>query len=138
MEYGSHGQFHPQLVMWFAIVLIVAITGLRRFLTERERQRTLRAVLERGQSLDPELLQKLVARQERPRTREGLLIGGITTAGTGIGLAIFGWVLGNRHGNPDALSPLLGVGGSVAGAGPGPAAPPPERGRAHLHRPGLC
>ena len=107
------GSLNHQLVLWVAIVLIVAITGLRRFLTERERQRTLRAVLERGQSLDPQLLQKLVARQERPRTREGLLVGGITTMGAGIGLAVFGLVLGSRHGDPEALSPLLGVGAMV-------------------------
>jgi len=108
------------LIMWVAIVAIVAVSASRRYLVERERQRTLRAALERGQPIDPAVLQNLAAKSERIRSPERLQGGGVIVIAAGIGLAILGYFI--SHGSPgdqDAQMPLLGVGAMVACIGVG-------------------
>ena len=112
---------HPQgLVFWSAIVLIILIVALRKYFTERERQRTLRVAIERGQPIDPDLLQKIVARPGPDRSPEGLQAGGFIVIGLGVGLAVMGYFI--SLGDPtdhDARMPLLGVGMMMACLGGG-------------------
>jgi MFS family permease len=108
------------IIFWVAIVFIVMIAALRRYLTERERQQTIRAALERGQQIDPALLQNIVARPKPANSFEGLQTGGIIMIALGIGLAVMGYCI--SLGDPsdhNARMPMLGVGLMVACMGTG-------------------
>ena len=121
MDQGSH--FHHGLqgyYFWIAIVLIVVVSAARKYFIERERQRTLRAALERGQQIDPALLQNIVSRPVTTNSSEGLQSGGIIMIALGIGLAVMGYCI--SLGDPsdqDARMPMLGVGLLVACMGIG-------------------
>lgn len=106
------------LIFWGALVLIVLIGAVRRHLSERERQQTLRIALERGANLDPDMLQRLLAPAERRRSPQALMVAGAVTIGFGVGLALLGAFL--SQGAPDqqdALMPLLGSGCLFAAVG---------------------
>jgi MFS family permease len=99
------------LVFWAAIIVCILIVSLRKFFTERERQRTLRVALERGQPIDPELLQKIVARPERVKSPEGLQGGGIIVIGLGVGLAVMGYFISlGEPSEHNSRMGMLGVG----------------------------
>jgi hypothetical protein len=48
--------FGPNTVMWIAICVIVVAAYVFRFLERGQRDRTLRALAEKGQPIPPELL----------------------------------------------------------------------------------
>jgi hypothetical protein len=105
-----HGGFQGYY-FWIAIVVIVIVSATRRVLVERERQRTLRAALERGQQIDPALLQNIVARPLPTNSSAGLQSGGIVMIAVGIGLALMGYCISLADpSDHDALLPMLGVG----------------------------
>jgi len=108
MDHGSYGYYPSHtLIFWVAIMAIVAISALRRFLTDRERQRTLRAAIERGQQIDPVLLSKITTRPQSPGGyRRELQTGGIIMISIGIGLGLMGM---NLH-TGDGMNPTLGPG----------------------------
>lgn len=109
MEHG-HVDF-TAVTIFGSIVLIVLIGAVRRFLSERERQITLRIALERGTALDPGLLQQLLTPPQKPRSPHGLLVGGLITVAFSIGLLVLGLVLGTGpKADPEALQ---GLGGSA-------------------------
>ena len=116
MDHTGHVYYPAQtIIFWVAIMVIVAVSALRKFLTDRERQRTMRAAIERGQQVDPVLLSKIVARQPPCSYRGQLQIGGIITLATGIGLCLMGMFLRLDSG----LNPTLGPGILVAVIGIG-------------------
>ena len=81
------------VVFWVAIFGIVAVQAWGRRAAERERQQTLRSAIERGQQLDPAMLEQILASQTRPQPRGssyGLLIGGVVVLFAGAGLALLG------------------------------------------------
>ena len=75
---------------------------------------SLRAAIERGQSLEPAVVEKLLARDRGSNGEDwqnlgpGLTIGGIITAATGIGLCIAAFLVGMQF--PVAKLPMLGAG----------------------------
>ena len=100
------------IAFFVGIVLVVLIVSLKRYLSERERQQTLRIALERGAALDPALLQQLLSPPPKPRNPHALLVAGLITVAFSIGLLVLGLVLGfGPQADPEALQ---GLGGSSA------------------------
>jgi len=94
---------------FWAFIAAVAVAGIwREVVFRREAETTLRLALEKGQTLDPALVEKLL----RPRAKrgpEGLLVTGGVNIAAGIGLPILGFFL-RLSGNESAFYPLVGVG----------------------------
>jgi len=94
------------------LVMLVLMWLLWRYLAERERQKTLRAVLERGAALEPALLQQLLSPPRKPKSPHGLLVGGLVTVAFAIGLFVLGLCIGlGPQGDPEALKGLSGSAG---------------------------
>jgi hypothetical protein len=83
---------------WFSIIVWT------RYMREQERQKTLRAFAERGQTLDPETMKRLFPGSEIPADQRpdspqsvvrGLMIGGVVTAFVSVGLLIAAQVIGH-------------------------------------------
>ncbi|MEY4760326.1 MAG: hypothetical protein RLZZ200_182 [Pseudomonadota bacterium] len=100
------------IVLFLSPVLMVLIVAIKRHLSERERQRTLRIALERGAALDPALLQQLLTPPPKPRNPHGLMVGGLVTVAASIGLLGFGIAIGTGpQADPQALRALSGSAG---------------------------
>jgi hypothetical protein len=95
---------------------IVAVTMWRRLMVERERQQTIRLAIERGQTLDASLVEKLMAPPSN-RAPGNPFTWPIATLSTGLGLAVFGIIM--RQVDESAFWPLLGCGLMIAIIGAG-------------------
>ncbi len=96
-------------VAFWVFVAIAAIGSFwREFAIKREREKTIRALIEKEPQIDPATLRAMLRHQSR-LTPEGLLIGGAVTLAGGIGLALMGGFVSLGEA-PRALYPLLGVG----------------------------
>jgi hypothetical protein len=101
------------LIPFAGIAMIVAVVlgpiwlGGKYRSEERARMHeTLRIAFDKGQSLPPEIVHSLV--QEKPRpTPERDLRGGVIWLAVGLGVAIFGWVLGYE--DDDARYVVMGM-----------------------------
>lgn len=105
------------IVFWIAIVAITLINVWGKRTAERERQLTLRAAIERGQQLDPAMLEKLTALQTRSSSPFGLLIAGVVVLSTGVGLALLGLFVGAH--DADTYNGTIGAGLLVGMVGVG-------------------
>ena len=106
------------IVFWVAIAVIVIINVWGKRSAERERQLTLRTAIERGQQIDPAMIEKIMAGQQKPKQSQfGLLIGGVVVSFAGVGLVLMGLIFGAE--DPEALKGLLGSGVLVAMVGVG-------------------
>ena len=106
------------IVFWVAIAVIVFINVWGKRSAERERQLTLRTAIERGQQIDPAMIEKIMAGQQKPKQSQfGLLIGGVVVSFAGVGLVLMGLILGGS--DPDALTGLVGSGVLVGMVGVG-------------------
>jgi hypothetical protein len=79
----------------------------------------LRAAIERGQQLDPSVVERLMAREQRSSTPESIYfrIGGILTVASGIGIGVLSLIL--RQFAPEAFLKVLGAGALAACVGVG-------------------
>lgn len=115
---GVDGSSLVGVVFWVAIAVIVFITVWGKRAAERERQLTLRAAIERGQQIDPAMIEKIMAGQQKPKESQfGLLIAGVVVSFAGLGLMLMGWILGGEDG--EAIRGLVGSGVLVAMVGVG-------------------
>jgi hypothetical protein len=89
------------IVMFLSVALIFSLFFFFRFRTRKEIQQTLRAAIEQGQELTPDILDRL------GETRSGVadLRRGVISVAVAIGLLAFGFLLGEE----DALGPLLAI-----------------------------
>ena len=105
------------IVFWVAIAVIVFINVWGKRSAERERQLTLRTAIERGQQIDPAMIEKIMAGQQKPKQSQfGLLIGGVVVSFAGVGLVLMGLILGAEEGllGSGVLVAMVGVGLVVA------------------------
>ena len=106
------------IVFWVAIAAIVFINVWGKRSAERERQLTLRTAIERGQQIDPAMIEKIMAGQQKPKQSQfGLLIGGVVVSFAGVGLVLMGLILGAE--DPEQLKGLVGSGVLVGMVGVG-------------------
>src|SRR5215813_578333 len=100
-------------VAFWAFLAISAVAGIVGDYKKRRLElEPLRAAIERGQQLDPALVERLLARG-RPDKDAGLepvyfRIGGIVTVAAGIGVALLSFFISPLV--PAAFYPILGIG----------------------------
>jgi hypothetical protein len=99
----------------FVFLTISAVAGMiSAYKKRRLEMETLRAVVERGQPLDPALIERLLGKekyeyeQQSPPEPLGFRIGGIVTTATGIGIALLAYFLFVVA--PFAFYPVVGLG----------------------------
>jgi hypothetical protein len=111
-------------VAFWTFLTVSAVAGMRYDFRKRQlAMESLRAAIERGQSLEPGVVKQLLARHrepeiDRPQDLEPYLkIGGIITAAGGIGVLIAAFPIGLQF--PVAKLPMLGVGALAVCVGAG-------------------
>lgn len=90
--------------------MIAAIMIVPRYLKSQERQKlqeTLRASIEKGADLPPEVVQALTSDAKPPSTPYRDLRTGVVWLAVAIGFAAFGFAVSFEE--PDALYPMLGL-----------------------------
>jgi uncharacterized protein DUF6249 len=93
---------------WIFLIVVIAIIAAQRSTRATQREKTIRAAIEKGATLDPNLLATLQRSSNPQDARAGLMTGAIVTVFVGIGLAAMGYVL-SLDGNFGALRGLGGV-----------------------------
>jgi len=107
---GTEGTTAVAIAFW----VFVAVSSVAGIIGDyKKRQATLeplRMAIERGQQLDPALVEKLLARdsQDKRLKPEYLQVGGIITIGSGVGVSLLSVFLNKVL--PGALFPVMGVG----------------------------
>jgi hypothetical protein len=97
-----------------AFWLFVGVCAVAGIVVDYKRRRVgievVRAAIEKGQTLDPALIEKLTSSPHgnEPHDPTGLKLGGVITVASGIGLCPLSWFIGKVH--PAAIYPLLGLG----------------------------
>jgi hypothetical protein len=106
------------IVFWLVIFGISSFGIWSKIREEHERQLTIRAAIERGQPLDPALLEKIMGHKaDKAPVPEQLLIGGLITLSAGVGLGVMGTFISQLA--PPAFWPILGAGALVTCIGLG-------------------
>jgi hypothetical protein len=105
---------------FWVFLTVAAVAGMITEYKKRQMElEPLRAAIERGQQLDPAIIERLMAR-ERHQTEVkpvNLRIGGILAVAGGIGLGVFSWAISNI--SMKAFYPVLGAGVLAICAGVG-------------------
>jgi hypothetical protein len=95
---------------FWLFIAAIAIAGIwREVALRRETEITLRLAIEKGQQLDPAVIDKML-RQPRKLGVEGLLIAGGVTLATGLGLPVMGYFIGRSEGDWDGFYAMVGAG----------------------------
>ena len=97
---------------WIFVGVCVVAGVASTIFRHRETQKTIRQAIERGQTLDPETMERLLrADRPPPSNPHGFLVGGIVLLFLGFGLGLMGWFI--SFDSRDALYPMIGVGSLV-------------------------
>jgi hypothetical protein len=104
------------VVFWGGIWAIAIVAILLPVLREREMQKTLRHAIEKGQTLDPAIVETLLATSDKawPNSKSTLtvsqnfLIGGAIILALGLGAMMMGWFIAQLA--PKAFYPIFGGG----------------------------
>ncbi len=114
MEHIGVGAGLAALAFW-GFVAAVAVAGIYDGIRKREaHHETVRRLIESSQSIDQELMDKLLLLSDGGGKRHDrdFHLAGLWLLPVAPGMAIFGLVLGSQH--PEALAPLLGVAALLA------------------------
>jgi hypothetical protein len=93
--------FGPNTVMWIAISVIVVAAFVFRFLEQGSRDRTLRALAEKGQPIPPELLRY---DGRGSRSGGGSIRAGLILMAIGAGVAIMFWGMQGYNGSLEGMA----------------------------------
>jgi hypothetical protein len=113
------GPFLAGAVFW----IFVGAVAIAAIITDYKRRRggveVLRAAIEKGQQLDPALIEKLMSNEQRDERIEPLHVklGGIITLAAGVGICLLSFFISRIA--PIALYPILGAGVLVISVGVG-------------------
>jgi hypothetical protein len=116
---GNGGPFLVAIAFW-GFVGACAVTAI---ITDHKKRRMgvdlLRAAIDKGQPLDPAIVERIFARHERGEGIDPLplKLGGIITTSVGVGIAILAGFVSQVR--PAALYPMLGAGVLVICVGAG-------------------
>lgn len=111
-------------IAFWTFVTLVSVAGiLTAFETRKAKLDLIRLAIEKGQTLEPALIDKLMPAEEEKETPSraqagaGLQVGGIMCFAAGIGLPVLGYFISSIE--SDAFPALLGVGGFLLCMGVG-------------------
>ncbi|HEY4943062.1 MAG TPA: hypothetical protein VII56_16655 [Rhizomicrobium sp.] len=108
--FWDHGIYGVDF-FWLFILVIVLGGIVSRIIRSNQREKTIRAAIEKGVTLDPATLGSLSTRTSSPQdARAGLMTGAIVTFFVGCGLTVMGYVL-SMGGESSAFRGLAAVGG---------------------------
>jgi hypothetical protein len=97
---------------WLFIAIIVVAAVLNQTLKHRETQKTIRQAIEKGQTLDPATLERLLqANGPPPPNRTGFAAGGLILVCIGIGFALMGWFVSGN--DSQTFRVFLGIGSLI-------------------------
>ena len=100
---------------WIFVAICVVSGMVGGVLRHRETQRTIRQAIEKGQTLDPATLDRLMhtAKSEPPQsTWYGMLTGGLIMISIGVGFAAMGWFV--SMGGQGDFHQFVGIGCLIA------------------------
>src|SRR5689334_21827110 len=92
-------------VFWVFVAVVVVARIWQEVAMRREAETTIHLAIERGQPLDPLVVDRLL----RPTSDRAAWRGGAVVLAVGLGLPIMGYFL-SLGGKTDAMYPLMGVG----------------------------
>lgn len=95
------------LTFFAMIAAIVVVPSWLKSRERRELQTTLRAAIEKGQPLPPEVIEAMTKNVKTAPTAVSDMRTGIIWTAVGVGFGVFGFVLGYEH--SDAYYPILGI-----------------------------
>lgn len=102
------------IVFWIFVLAVTVTPMVLHFLKRRETEKTIRLAIEKGQTLEPEVLARLLRPQPTPEDQTspaGVRFGGIVTLSVAVGLVCFSFFTGKEI--------FLGIAGLVACIGLG-------------------
>lgn len=103
----------PILVPLGAFAMVVALVAIPRWLRSKERlemQQTIRAAIDKGQPLPPEMIEAMtkdVPASAPVKSARNDLRSGVVWLAVGLGIAAFGYAVGWEE--REAVAPLLGI-----------------------------
>ena len=100
------------IIMFLSMAVVLTFLLWFRFRSRQEMQQTIRAAIDRGQELTPELVEK-IGRPPRPRYRD--LRWGLVSIGIAVGCIIFGTAIGRFE--DEAAYVFAGLAGFPASIG---------------------
>ena len=105
--------------LWIFLIFVSVGGMLFNYLSRRDMQKTLQIAMQRGETLDPALIEKVMGEsvQKPGNMRRDLAIGGIVTLFAGIGVGVGGYFISLQA--PEALMPMIGAGAIAAVVGLG-------------------
>ena len=95
---------------FWGFVAVAVIAGVWSDIKKKQaQQETVRRLIESGQKIDPDTLDRLMAVSNKSDKRQDrdLKIAGFITLAVALGLGVFGWLISQS--NADAMMPLMGV-----------------------------
>ncbi len=106
------GPYHVAVAFWI-FVGVAAVAGIvGDIVRRRQALEPLKLAIQRGQDLDPKVIEALLARTEREEGGDvdpaHLHMGGIITAASGVGVMAFSWFVAQV--SAQAFYPVLGAG----------------------------
>lgn len=112
MDVAGLGALTGMVSSIFFFITIIAIVLVPRWLKSRERealQQTLKAAIERGQPLPPEVVDAITSEQRPAPSAIRDVRTAVIWLGVAAGLICFAYALGNDPDSADAFYPLLGI-----------------------------
>jgi len=94
---------------WIFVISVIVVVAVQRVIRTTQREKTIRAAIEKGATLDPGLLATLDRPSRAQDARAGLMTGAIVTFFVGTGLGAMGYVLSLDGRGSDVLRGLTGV-----------------------------
>jgi len=113
------GPYVVAVAFWVFVGVVVVAGIVADYMRRRGTVDVIRTAIEKGQQLDPALIEKLTASEHRDEPIEPLHVklGGIITLATGVGIALLAFFISRIA--PVALYPILGFGVVVICVGVG-------------------
>ncbi len=108
--------FIVPVAFWMFVAVAVVAGVWKDYASRRETERTIRVAIEKGQQLDPALVEKML-HPKKGGDRTGLLVGGLVTLAAGLGLPIMGYFISLAAGESEVLYIMIGAGILVAMVG---------------------
>ena len=97
-QFSPFGPSAGAVAFWMFIAAVSVAGTISGFMSNRETQKTIRQALERGEDLDPRMLDRLLGRE--PDSPSKRIFNGVVTLAVGLGIGVIGVFIGIDEGEP--------------------------------------